>query len=294
MAEENIRSKIWREVSQEGNPFVAEKCFCAGYDVYGDMLNKASWIEYLYLLIKGEKPSSSHKRILEGLAIALANPGPRDQSVHGAMSAAVGGSTSASCLMSALGIGAGSFNGSREVYDAVLAWHFCANDLNSWCDYFQNEKAEGKAAEDDDVWPSSEHTAGFDPYAEHCALPVKQTLEHLSQIGDVTALLWLSDHRCQLEEMAGMPLALSGVSAAAFIDLGFDEYQSEITYLFLRLPGALAHSLEQRAGGWRQFPFFRDGVVLTNDPKDCVADSPAEEIIGKRSGEQSKELESHE
>ena len=76
---ETIHSKIWEEVAEENNPFAAAACYCSGYDVYGDLLGKAGWIEYLYLLFSGERPTTEKTRLLEGLAVALANPVPRDQ-----------------------------------------------------------------------------------------------------------------------------------------------------------------------------------------------------------------------
>ncbi len=264
MATENIRSKIWQELAENDNPFSAKHCYCAGYDVYGEMLGKASWIEYLYLLIKGERPTESKTKLLEGLAIALANPGPRDHSVRGAMNAAVGGSTSAACLVSALGIGAGRLGGARDVYDAVLAWHHCSDDIESWRTYL----SKSKESFSEDIWQEAEHPSGYDPYGNSCSLPVKQILEHLSQISTGKALLWLQNNRSQLEEFAGMPLSLTGVAAACFVDLGFDENQAEIIFLLLRLPGAVAHSLEQRVFGWRHYPFFAEAMNLQDDPMD--------------------------
>ena len=102
---ETIRTRIWQEEPEPDNAFAAMSCHCHGYDVYSELLGNASWIEYLYLLFRGEAPSVQQARLLEGLAIALANPGPRDAAVHAAMCGGVGGSTSASCLMAeAMGI----------------------------------------------------------------------------------------------------------------------------------------------------------------------------------------------
>jgi len=56
---EVIHSKIWKEEPELDNPFAAKKSFCAGYDVYGDILNKASWSEYLYLLVREAHTKSS-------------------------------------------------------------------------------------------------------------------------------------------------------------------------------------------------------------------------------------------
>ena len=52
--------------------------------------------------------------------------------------------------------------------------------------------------------------------------------------------------------------------AAAFTDLCFSSDQGEFLYLFLRLPGAAAHALEQKYSGWRAYPFFINSVKLKN------------------------------
>lgn len=51
---EVIHSHLWQELEEPDNPFAAKACYCAGYEVYGDLLGKATWIEYLYLLFKHE------------------------------------------------------------------------------------------------------------------------------------------------------------------------------------------------------------------------------------------------
>ena len=94
-----LHSTIWEEVAADDDPFTAEACSCRGYDVYGELLEKATYPEYLYLLFRGEKPAPAAARALEILVIALANPGPRDPSVHAAMAAGVGGSPAAAALI---------------------------------------------------------------------------------------------------------------------------------------------------------------------------------------------------
>ena len=111
-----IRSKIWREEPEPDNPFATRAAYCRGYDVYGEMLGQARWVEMLYLLFQNEAPTKSQADMLEALAVGLANPGPRDASVHAAMCGGVCGSTAASSLMAALAVGAGQLTGGREVF----------------------------------------------------------------------------------------------------------------------------------------------------------------------------------
>lgn len=109
--QETITTKIWDEVPEQDNPFAAKICYCSGYDVYGDLLGKISWVEYLYLLFKLERPTEQQAKLLEGLAVALANPGLRDHSVRAAMNAGATGGTHAASLMAALAVGAGNLGG---------------------------------------------------------------------------------------------------------------------------------------------------------------------------------------
>jgi citrate synthase len=257
---ETIHTRIWQEEAEPDNPFAAMSCHCYGYDVYNDLLIHASWVEYLFLLFRGEAPSAQQARLLEGLAIALANPGPRDSAVHAAMCGGVGGSTSASCLMAALAVGAGASGGAREVFNAMEDWQTRGIDLALWQRSLSVKPVDDPA----DVWPAAGHPPGFDPYGVRCTSPVLQTLAHLSSIDCFISLSWLQENRLILESAAGLPLAMTGVAAAALRDLGFSPAQGEMLHLFMRLPGASVHALEQKDYGYKNFPFFQ--IELENDP----------------------------
>lgn len=259
---EVIHTKIWSEEPERKNPFAAAECRCAGYDVYGEILPKASWFEYLYLLFKLERPEPWQANLLEKIAIAIANPGIRDHSVRAAMNAGVGGSTSASALMAALAVGAGHLNGAREVFVMMQWWSQCGLDLDKWKDIVMNPPKHKRA----NVWGDIEHTPGFDPTGTICAQPVLQTLSVLVSIKGDGYMYWLEQNREQLENFAESPLAMSGVIATALIDLEFTPDQAEMLYLMMRLPGAAVHALEQKQLGWKKYPFFGSALKITNDP----------------------------
>lgn len=245
-----IRSHIWREEPEPDNAFAARAAYCSGYDVYGEMLGHARWVEMLYLLFLNEAPSAAQADVLEALSIALANPGPRDASVHAAMCGGVCGSTAASSLMAALAVGAGQYSGGHEVFLAMEGWAACGIDLDAWRKHFASpSEASGS------IWPKSEHAPGFDPHGISTATTVKQTLSCLAEFKTGKYLRWLQQNLSGMETAAGCPLALSGVAAAAFADLGFTPDQGEMLHLLLRLPGAAAHALEQRPLGYKNFPF---------------------------------------
>ncbi len=264
MDEKNLgfKSNIWQEEAEPNNPFAAKTCHCHGYDVYGDLLGKASWIEYVFLMFMGQRPTVSQTKIFECLAVAFANCGPRDSSVRAAMNGGVGGSTAAGSLMAALAVGAGQYGGAHEVFHGVNLWEQSGTDINIW----QTNMEKILADKDVDIWLPLEHAPGFDPNGVTCPTPVLQTLNELTQHQPKGALSWLKENRLALEKIAASPLAMTGVAAAALFDLGFTAQQAEMLFLLFRLPGAAVHALEQQELGWKNFPFIGNEIKLEEDP----------------------------
>jgi citrate synthase len=248
---EVIRTRIWLEEPESDNSFATRAAYCHGYDVYGEMLGRARWVEMLFLLFRGEAPTSAQADVLEATAVALMNAGPRDPAVHAAMCGGVGGSTAASSLMAALAVGAGQQAGAREVFLAMQAWNECGTDLGLWTARFARQEPLIAS-----VWPATDHPSGFEAHGAAVATIVTQTLAVLAARSPGALLPWLQANRSGLERAAGHPLAMSGVAAASFADLGFTPEQAEMLHLLLRLPGAAAHALEQWQYGHKQFPFF--------------------------------------
>src|SRR3569832_457271 len=75
---------------------------------------------------------------------------------------------------------------------------------------------------------------------------------------------------------------MSGVAAAALMDLGHSPDQGEMLYLLLRLPGAAVHALEQKEYGWRRFPFFTHALELENDPGEKLSMGNEETTIKRK------------
>jgi citrate synthase len=246
-----VHSRIWEEEAEPDNAFATRSAHCHGYDVYGAMLGNASWADMLFLMLRGEAPSLAQERLLDTLAMALANAGPRSPAVHAAMCGGVAGSTAAASLIAALSVGAGGYCGAREVLLAMQHWRACGNDLPQWQAQLAAEPERAVS-----IWPVQEHAPGFDPHARSASTIVLQTLRCLAELSPGPHLAWLLAELPALEAAAGCALAMGGVAAAALQDLDFTPAQGEMLFLMLRLPGAAAHALEQGEMGFRKFPFF--------------------------------------
>lgn len=254
-----ITTAIWAEEAEPDNPFAARVARCRGYDVFGDMLGRAGWADIIFLLFRGEKPNAAQAALLEALAVALANPGPRDPAVHAAMCGGVGRAPAAACLMAALGVGAGRSGGAREVFRALQAWHQASGDPGGL-----PQALDTATTPEVEVWPQESLWPGFDPHMSTSALPVRQALEVLADLSPGPALPALLALRPVLEEACGRGLALTGVAAAAYFDLGLAPESGEMLHLLLRLPGAAVHALEQQKLGYKKFPF--GAIELLDDP----------------------------
>lgn len=254
-----IHTKIWKEDPEPDNPFATRAAYCRGYDVFGQMVGNARWIEMLALLFREELPSAANLNMLEALAVALANPGPRAPAIHAAMCGGVGGSTAAASLIAALSVGAGRYRGARDVFDAMVAWQACGVDVQKWREYVSRD-----THDEIDVWPPREHAPGFDPHGVSTATIICQLIDKLAEIAASPLLSWLKAERQQWEHAIGLPLEMTGVAAAAFTDIGFTPAEGEMLYLLLRLPGAAAHALEQNTYGFQRFPFYP--IELQDDP----------------------------
>ncbi|MBY0237965.1 MAG: citryl-CoA lyase [Burkholderiaceae bacterium] len=246
-----IHTAIWQEVPEPDNPYATRTAYCRGFDVYGEMTGNARWIDMLWLLFRPELPAPPTLAALEALAVALANPGPRDPSVHAAMCGGVGGSTAAAALIAALSVGAGRRGGARDVHDAIAMWRDCGADAAAW-----KHQADEPADTPIDVFPAGSCVPGFDPHGASVPHSVRQLLAAMDALAAGPCTAWLHAQLADVCDTVGLPLAVSGVAACVLFDLGFTPEEGEMLFLLLRLPGAAAHALEQKAGGFKQFPFY--------------------------------------
>lgn len=257
----HYNTKIWDETPSD-NPFYAEECYCHGYDVFGDILPNGQYLDYLFVIYTGEKPTKTQAKLFEILLIAIANPGLRDLSVRAAMNAGVGGSRTAAGLMAALAVGAGQYTGAHEVRLAMELQLKAQKDnftSSSWKALFEAKPDPAEI----DVWLDPEHIPGFDPHVQTMPKPCRQLLALAAEIAGSNSLCsWIQTNAPWLEKQVGYSLGMTGICAGILNDLGISPAMAEPLYLIARLPGAAVHGLEARENGFKQFPFYTDAIAL--------------------------------
>lgn len=259
----NFQSRIWKDVADPQDPFTASESHCLGYNVFEQLVNKASLTEYMLLLFIEEKPSIEQVQMFDSLAVAIANKGPRDPAIRAAMNSGVGGAPGAAYLISALAVGAGEYGGAHEIGFLVDFYHSNGLNLESWQELLKNPN-QNRARED--IWDPFEHMPGFNQHGVSTPKTLKSLLKRLNRVGELPAITWLIQNRESLENIVGYPISISLIVATVFYELGLSREKAELLYLLLILPGAAVHALEAKKQGWKQFPFFGQSIELEDDP----------------------------
>lgn len=248
---ERTATKIWQEIENPDNPYIADACLCHGYDLL-ELTQKRSFVEVLYLLFRGELPGTDETRLLEQLMIALINPGPRHPATRAAMSAGVGSTAREHILPIALSIFGGSHLGAGEV-EPAMDWLRKQRKLDP-AQLAHELIANGAPPEEGD-W----HIApGFGSrYGGVDVLP-KKIANHLCGLpGKHETLSWGCAFADALNGHSLGWLA-PAVAAAVFTDLGFSPRAGAGLYQLLGAPGLLAHGVELSNKPVTAMPFVKD------------------------------------
>ncbi len=254
-SDEKFRTKIWKELATEENPYIAERILCHGYDLL-ELLRKRSYVDVIYLLFLGELPADDARELLESLMIGLCNPGPRHNAVRAAIVTGAGKTESSHILPISLSILSGAHLGAGEVQ---LSMRFLRREMNG-----KPKDAAARIAEclGDKNIPHSEVSPGFgsvysgiDRFTQSLAYEITTK----KRAGD--ALKWGAEFADTLTEH-GYGWLPTGLAAAAFIDLGLNSLSAAGMFQLISAPGLLAHGLEMCSKPESPAPFLDDDHYL--------------------------------
>jgi citrate synthase len=233
---ERITTRIWYEQPSPTNPYIAERCFCHGYDLL-DLVRGRSFADVLYLLLRGELPEPEAARLLEAVLIALMNPGPRHPATRAAMLAGIGKTDPVHILPIALMV-LGGETGATEV---AASMHFIRrHGREAPAQVADRLLADGERPAEGDwrIAPGfGTHFGSIDSIPQLLA----RSLIELPASGG--ALRW-GQAFCDHLSRDGVGWLATGVAAAAFLDLGFHPRIGAVLFQLASAPGLLAHGLE--------------------------------------------------
>ncbi len=249
---------IWNETPAPENPYLTETCRCRGYDLH-DLMEKRSFADTLYLLFMGELPTRERAGLLEALMIALINPGPRHPATRAAVNAGVGKTHRAQILPVALSVIGGTRLGGGEVAEAMK---FLAGNRERDPRSLLSELPDPPACPGDRrIAPGfGSRFNGIEP------LQAATAKKLLALPGSGPFLAWGNDFAERLAPLK-MGWLLTGIAAAAFMDLGFPQKAGEGLFQLLCAPGLLAHGLEYSGKPVHALPFPDDAHYTIEPPR---------------------------
>src|SRR5688572_13789941 len=216
-----MSTRITQETALPGNPYVAAERFTCGYSQM-DLVRGCSYVETLFLLLRGELPDKAQQRLLETLLVGLSNPGPNHPAVRAAMTAGLSKSNSEHLLPLGLLV-------AGEARITLSAWDFLRRA--SLEEEFANAHCE--------VAPP-----GFgDSFGEADPL-LAQLAANLQATGEWRVLTWAQSFT-QRMAMFGIGWRIPGLVAAVACDVGLDARQAVALYQLALAPAIVAHGLEQ-------------------------------------------------
>ena len=248
---EKLSTKIWKEVPSEANPYISTSALCHGYDLF-ELMEKRSFVDVLFLLLKGELPNESQRKLLEQVMIAFINPGPRDYGGRAAIDVGNGKSRVEHILPIALGVIGGEHLGGLEVSQSLK---FLQSSIGkSPADVLESlrETTDLKDTSDIHIAPGFGRRLGS--IDEFVANKAKVICRHSPTGG---ACQWGQEFN-ELLNAEGFGWLSTGLCAAVFLDLEFDHRTATCMFQLINAPGLIAHAVEVSYLPITDLPFVGD------------------------------------
>lgn len=258
---EKIVTKIWREEPSEKNPYLAENCFCHGYDLL-ELSQGLSFTEMIFLLLGGEIPTKEQAQLLNILMVGLSNPGPRHPATWAAMNAVVGKTKRVHILPIGLGVLGGEFLGGEEVEQAMI--FLKSNKKNDPIELASNLLENSIRPEEGDwhIIPGfGSQYGGINPVMQKLADLL------LQQASSGEYLKWCQKF-VEAIKLQNLGWLATGLAGAVFCDLGFHYRTGGGLFQLMCAPGILAHGIEMCTKPRTAMPFLdEEHYVISKNNK---------------------------
>lgn len=247
---EQISSAIWLETESTDNPYLVSDAHCHGYR-HLELINKRSFAEVLFLLFRGELPSSAQHQLFERLLLSCIHPGPRHNACRAAMNAAVSKTHVSHVLPLALNVFSGEWQGSHEVYQSMkYLSHVVASGTSPSAEISQCSFDNDPSSGDHSCAPGfGSLYGGIDTYSQMLA-------RNLLTSDACSAHLQWAKTFAELIAPQNEGFRLSGLAAATLLDLGFSPYEGELIFQIAAAPGIAAQAAEKAGAALTEMPFI--------------------------------------
>ncbi len=253
-------TRIWDEPPTAENPYLCESPRCHGYDL-GELIQRRSFVDVLYLLLRGELPTDAQRRLLEGLLIGLINPGPRHAATRAAMNAGVSKTDPAHILPIGLSVLGGEHLGGAEVSAAMV---FLRKQRRAEPEALAEQLASEMERPAEGDWRAApgfgSRFGAIDPQPR----ALVRQLSGLPAAGE--ALQWGGRFAAALAAEGGGWLT-PAVAAAVLLDLGFHPRAGAGILQIASAPGLLAQGLEMANQPRTAMPFPDDDHYFMELPE---------------------------
>lgn len=233
-----VPSNIWLEEACEENAYINEALYCNGYPLE-ELASKRSFADVLYLLLRGELPSSQQRDFLNTLLIAFITPGPRHPAARAASASGLGKTMVGNILPVALSVLSGDRNGAGDVEAAM---RFIVKS---------RRKDVAMLREHDELFGFGQLYGGYDRWSEKLLC----MLIGMPEAGD--CMHWAVALHDELKQ-DNKGILPTGLFAAAACDLGFRPSQGLVLYQLANAPGLAAQGLEFSTKPLNSMPFVSD------------------------------------
>jgi len=246
-----VATRIWQEQPAEDNPYAVEHSRCHGYELL-DLVKKRSFVDVLFLLFRGELPTSDESELLEALMVAFINPGPRHPATRSAMNAGIGKTDPALILPIALTAMSGKNNAAGAVEETM---RFLRKQQRRQVSDVAMELIENEVRPPEGDWIIA---LGFGSYYNSIDVQTNKMANHLVSLPAAgKALRWGQEFAEMIAsyDLGWLPV---GVVAAVLTDLGFQPRAAAGIYQIISAPGLLAHGIELANKPLTDMPFLAD------------------------------------
>ncbi len=212
-----------------------------GYDI-SDIMEKLSYAEAVYLLLKGDLPDKAEAEIMNAILVSSIDHGPTPPSVLASRTVVSGGNPINAAMAAGLLVIGDAHGGAVEESARIMQeWGEKIDDEMSNIDSVTNELIVS-------LTQSKTRMPGFGHLLHKTdprTIKLFEIADRNGRSGKHVALCRTLEEKLSKKIGKKLPINIDGSIAAVMSDLGFDWRLGKGLFAISRLPGLLAHSYEE-------------------------------------------------